>query len=211
MKNKTEISSMEKIFNAAVSEFSTEGYNGARIDRIAEKAGINKAMIYYHFNSKELLYIHVLSAVVDGIYTKIRDLMSRDDPPGQNLENLVRGYVYFLTEYPEEYLRIMLREVASGGAYFRKITVPRLIKPVLEMYTEMIVRGQKEGVFADLNPVFTMMHVIGSVVFFNLMRITLTGEPVFDEIFKEGYASAYGENLIKLLKSGIYRSGDNEI
>jgi TetR/AcrR family transcriptional regulator len=46
----------EKILASARKEFSEKGLNGARVDRIAGASGVNKAMIYYHFGSKEALY-----------------------------------------------------------------------------------------------------------------------------------------------------------
>ena len=125
--------SIEKIIEAAIIEFATYGYDGARIDRIADEAEINKAMIYYHFKGKEALYCHILITVVDGIYSNVMRLVDERLPPDRNLENLVRGYARYLNDFPENYLRIMIREIASGGKYFKKITVPRLIQPVMEM------------------------------------------------------------------------------
>ncbi len=201
--------SIEKIFEAAVIEFASYGYDGARIDRIAEKAEINKAMIYYHFKGKEALYCHILGTVAEGIYSGIAGLVDQKLSPDKNLENLVKGYASYLTEFPENYLRIMIREIASGGEYFKKITVPRLIEPVMQMITDLISQGQKQGVFSETNPVFSMIHVMGAIIFFNLIRITLKGEPLHKIIFTDNYKTTYGENLLSILKHGIFR-GEND-
>ena len=58
-----------RILDAALGEFSSLGMAGARMDQIAAAAGVNKALLYYHFDSKENLYI----AAVEMISAKIRD------------------------------------------------------------------------------------------------------------------------------------------
>ena len=54
-------STRRKILTAAIAEFSTHGYAGARIDRIASTAGANKRMIYHHFGGKRLVFEAVLA------------------------------------------------------------------------------------------------------------------------------------------------------
>ena len=51
----------ERVLAAAVSEFSANGYAGARIDRIASRAGANKRMIYHHLGSKQAVFEAVLA------------------------------------------------------------------------------------------------------------------------------------------------------
>ena len=58
-----------RILEAALREFSSLGLAGARMDQIASAAGVNKALLYYHFDSKENLYL----AAVEMISGKIRD------------------------------------------------------------------------------------------------------------------------------------------
>ncbi|MBA3477463.1 MAG: TetR family transcriptional regulator, partial [Lautropia sp.] len=58
----------EAILTAATDEFAAFGLGGARVDRIAERAGINKRMLYYYFGQKEDLFL----AVLERSYEKIR-------------------------------------------------------------------------------------------------------------------------------------------
>src|ERR1700691_3517948 len=71
--------------DAALREFSALGLAGARMDQIAAAAGVNKALLYYHFDSKENLYV----AAVEMISAKIRDrsmaVFLRADSPGERL------------------------------------------------------------------------------------------------------------------------------
>lgn len=67
----------EKIIKAAQREFAQYGYEGARVDRIAQKAKINKAMIYYHYKSKENLYESLLSKVYTTVFPVLLKLYRR--------------------------------------------------------------------------------------------------------------------------------------
>ena len=59
--------SQRDILAAALDEFAAHGLGGARMDRIAERAGVNKRLIYYYFESKESLFLAVLERAYEGI------------------------------------------------------------------------------------------------------------------------------------------------
>lgn len=57
---KSKISTKEKIIEAAYKEFAEKGFDGARMQKIAERAKINKAMLHYYYKDKETLYETVI-------------------------------------------------------------------------------------------------------------------------------------------------------
>ncbi len=197
----------EKIFNSAKIEFSQFGLAGARVDRIASRGKINKAMIYYHYKGKEKLYEHILSSIVEGIYDTVKGFIPQKSVTIEDLEKLIRGYGEYIGKIDEDFIRIMIREIASGGKYFKKITVPKLIEPVRALVIDVFKKGQKENIIGPLNPQFTMIQIIGSIVFFNLMRITLKDSPIYDSIFKGNFISDYIDNLLHIFKFGIFKTG----
>ena len=67
----------DKILDTARDEFAQSGLDGARVDRIAERAGVNKAMIYYHFKSKEDLYQVVIEQHFEEIGRFVERAMAR--------------------------------------------------------------------------------------------------------------------------------------
>lgn len=69
-----------RILESAIIVFSEKGYDGARVDEIASRAGVNKAMLYYYFNSKEKLF----EAIVDNYIEEANKLK-------QNLRNRMNG------------------------------------------------------------------------------------------------------------------------
>ena len=54
------ISTKQRILHTALEEFAARGFDGAKVDRIAARARVNKAMLYYHFGSKAALYLAIL-------------------------------------------------------------------------------------------------------------------------------------------------------
>ena len=90
---------VEKIIKAAQREFAQYGFEGARVDRIAQKARINKAMIYYHFKSKENLYETLLSKVYTTIFPRITDKIPDNIGPKEKLEANYQ-YVYRFHQGP---------------------------------------------------------------------------------------------------------------
>lgn len=79
----------DKIFQAAMSEFIEKGFTGARMQSIADKAGINKALLHYYFKSKDLLYKEVFQKIFTDFFTQI---MTRTDS-GLNLRDYMKDFI----------------------------------------------------------------------------------------------------------------------
>jgi AcrR family transcriptional regulator len=108
----------EKILNTARDEFVEHGLDGARVDRIAGRAGVNKAMLYYHFGSKENLY----QTVIDSHFEMIGDFVSKamlEDPNPE--EFILKISTFYNTAMFERstLFPIILRELAQGGERIR--------------------------------------------------------------------------------------------
>ncbi len=193
----------EKIIQAGVEEFAEHGFDGARIDRIASRGNINKAMIYYHYRGKEALYESVLSMIVTGIYEKVKSVVPHESSAPEQLEAFLRGYGNYLSVIDQNYIRIMLREVGSGGKYFKKITVPKLIAPAFALIAEIVQGGIQKKEFRELEPAFVMVQSMSALVFYNLLRITLEGSDLYPLLFGEGRGEQYIDSVVTVLKQGI--------
>jgi AcrR family transcriptional regulator len=81
----------EKILKAAQTEFIQYGFKGARMQQIADRAQVNKALLHYYYRSKEKLY----GAVLEGILGKIRAIMEKKftQSPPKSLEQVIRSIV----------------------------------------------------------------------------------------------------------------------
>ncbi|MBI5267574.1 MAG: TetR/AcrR family transcriptional regulator [candidate division Zixibacteria bacterium] len=115
--NTSDDSTRERIVKSAREEFVAHGFTGSRVERIAKQAGVNKAMIYYHFKSKENLY----HAVVEETLSHSFERLHRRVSDTANLEDALREIVTTHTELMtgfEGFRPIMLRELANPSSEF---------------------------------------------------------------------------------------------
>ena len=105
-------SSKGRIINAALDEFGQYGLAGARVDRIAKKAGLNKAMIYYHFNSKENLYREMIKSFFTNITLEISQSLKTSGTAVEVLSCIAEIYTQLFSK--DTPIRpILLRELAN--------------------------------------------------------------------------------------------------
>ena len=199
--------SEDKIIQAALNEFSTFGFAGARVDAIAEKAKVNKAMIYYHFKSKEKLYEKILLDVVSNIYNQLQEVSQEEGPALDVFYSIINKYMSIIKGFDNKIFPIMLRELIEGGKFFRKIIVPNLIEPILALIMPILNKAKEQGVIRDINPYFTFLQIVGSVVFVNVIRTTIKKSSIEKIFLEEGSVEKYNENLFTILKNGIELKG----
>src|SRR5688572_32596466 len=80
----------ERILAAALLEFSARGFDGAKVDRIATRARVNKAMLYYHFDDKAALYREILKGRFEAVAARLADARVIDDTPREQLHRFIR-------------------------------------------------------------------------------------------------------------------------
>lgn len=200
---KDAVSTIEKVIKSALKEFALRGYDGARIDRIARTAKVNKAMIYYHFKGKEALYEKILLNIVQGIFSSVSGALTQTNNNHNNIYDIIDVYSTYISSIDLDNIRILLREISSGGKYFRKIALPNMVMPVIGLIENALTQAKKENKIKDIDPYYTFFQIVGGIVFFNSLRITLSGTELYDKVFRENYANEFKNNLISILKNGI--------
>jgi TetR/AcrR family transcriptional regulator len=197
------VTTEEKIIKAAQREFAQYGYEGARVDRIAQKAKINKAMIYYHFKSKENLYESLLSKVYTTIVPLISNKIPEDIGPKEKLEVIISTFIDFIKDLDEDFIRMMLRELSSGGKYFKKLMLPKVIVPMIGIIQELFEDGVRQGKFKMVVPHYSFIQTMGAIIFSNAIRIILSDTDVGKVLFKENFFEEFKKNLLTILETGI--------
>ena len=117
--------SKDRILEAAMDEFVEYGYYGARTQRIADKAKVNKALIHYYFSNKETIYEQALAKVVGLIIGKLNAISDEPVEIEKKMEQIMDVYISLFTEY-SGYFRFVLSEVLRGGDKLKKAIVPRI-------------------------------------------------------------------------------------
>jgi AcrR family transcriptional regulator len=88
----------ERILEAAKTIFHRKGFEGARMQEIADEAGINKSLLHYYFRSKENLFSAVFRSAFREIFTKLFMTAGSDDPFEEKIQKLVNEYIGFLQQ-----------------------------------------------------------------------------------------------------------------
>ncbi len=137
----------EKILSVATLEFARVGFDGGRVDRIAQRCNLSKNMLYYYFKSKENLFVAVLEHMYEGLRDRQKDLLVRAGDPIAGMEQLIRHTFLALESNPSA-IRLMNEENKHRGKYLRRSQRVRdLYKPLVETIAFILDRGCKEGVF----------------------------------------------------------------
>ena len=174
-KRRSSEASHAAIFRAAAEEFSERGFEAGGVDRIAAKARVNKAMLYYHFGSKRALYIEVLRDMFRAVSQKARAIA---DGPGAAPEKLDRWIATIIQEAAARpwFPPIMLRELASGAPRFDPDTFA-LMNSIYGAVRDILLQGQREGSFGDLDPLLTHLTIMPPIlIFFARQRVLATKE-----------------------------------
>lgn len=90
----------EKILEAAKDVFVNKGMEGARMQEIADKAGINKALLHYYFRTKERLFDAILSEIIKFAFPKLSGILMSEKSVVTKIEEVVDAYVDLLIRHP---------------------------------------------------------------------------------------------------------------
>lgn len=158
----------ERILDAASSVFAEVGFAGARVDEIAARAGVNKAMLYYHVGDKQALYTAVLLRNFDRVGAMLAEARSRDGSVVDRIREVVASLVRAVDAYPD-HPRIVLREVASGGASLPPEVLARMLE-LFDLVGGLLREGMASGELRRTDPLLTHLTLVGTVVFLTSMR-----------------------------------------
>lgn len=153
----------ERILDAASAVFAEEGYGGARVDEIARRAGVNKAMLYYHVGDKQALFSDVLTRNFGRALAGIREAVSAPGNATERLRAVVGAIVDLLGRHPD-HPRIMLREIAAGADNLPAQTLERILA-IFGLIQDLLEDGVEGGEFRRTDPVLTHLMIVGTIVF----------------------------------------------
>lgn len=157
----------DNLLRAATEVFSEMGFAGARVDEIARRAKVNKAMIYYHFGSKDKLYQLVLKHLLTGVQGEL-EAAGRLADPRERIATLYRGLAQAFGARPA-LPQIMLRELLAGGRHMKPETA-RLLASIIGSIRATIAEGVAKGVFRPVNPILLHFSAVGTLMLFHVSK-----------------------------------------
>ncbi len=164
---KAEGTSRTLLLAAARREFARRGYEGARVDEIARRAGVNKQLVYHHFGNKEDLY----RLVLENVYTEIREKERHLDLSDPDPEQAMRRLVEFSFDYlagNRDFVALLTDENIHKGRRLKQVAnLQPLHSPLIEALGQILARGAEAGVFrAGLDPLQVYISIAGLGFFY---------------------------------------------
>jgi AcrR family transcriptional regulator len=163
------------ILAAARHEFAEFGLGGARMDRIAERANLNKRLIYYYFADKEALFQAVLEQAYRDIREQERQLNLLDVAPAEALRRLVEFTWNYYLAHPE-FLTLLNSANLHRARHLQGSTRAReMNSPLIEMLAGILERGRKDGSFrGGVDPLQLYVSIAGLSYFYLSNNHTLS-------------------------------------
>jgi TetR/AcrR family transcriptional regulator len=174
LKPKTESEpTRERIKAAAVEVFIEKGLDGARMQAIADRAGANKAMIYYYFHSKEALFEAVIRETFEELFVLFSEIkLEGKSDPINVIPQIVHIHMKFLADHP--YIpKIMVRELHSGNGIAEKVLREVFMKMKQGRFPDFFKSfeaGVKAGKIRKVDPFQTIWNIVALNIFYFVAR-----------------------------------------
>ena len=167
--------SQERILRAATAEFARYGLGGARVDRIAERAGANKRMLYYYFGNKDALFLAVLESRYAHIRRAEQGLRLGDLNPAEGIRRLVAFTWNYYLKHPE-FLTLLNSENLHRARHLRRSRqIAAMHSPLVAMLRGLLARGVRKGQFRrGVDPVQLYISIAALGYFYLSNRHTLS-------------------------------------
>jgi AcrR family transcriptional regulator len=159
--------SQSTILAAARDEFAEHGLGGARMDRIAERAGLNKRLIYYYFEDKEQLFRAVLEQAYVHIRNEERKLNLLELKPADAVRRLVEFTWHYYLDHPEFLTLLNSANLHRARHLEGSQRARELNSPLIATLGEILERGRKDGSFrGGIDPVQLYVSIAGLSYFY---------------------------------------------
>jgi TetR/AcrR family transcriptional regulator len=182
----------EAILAAAEQAFAQHGLAGARTDAIAAAAGVNNALLYYYFKSKERLYQAVLEEHITGFNEQALEILA---DPGAAAEVLLRyvGLHFDFISSRRRHAPLFQQCMSTGGAMTNRL-VRKYFIPRSRAFGKLIERGMRTGEFRPADPFHTAISIVSLIVFY------FSAAPVIERL---GHTEAYAEASLQRRKQEV--------
>jgi AcrR family transcriptional regulator len=157
------MSTEEKIFNAARIVFQKKGFAGARMQEIADEAGINKAMLHYCFKTKQLLFEAVFMNAFLQIAPQINTIFNSDETVFEKIKQFTHSYISFVIVNP--FLPPFVIQEMNNNPEFVKSFFKNKNTPNPSLLIEQIKKEIEEGIIKPINPKQLVLDIFAMTIF----------------------------------------------
>jgi len=156
------------ILKAALSEFADHGIDGARMDAIAKRARVNKALLYYYFKSKDALYEAVILYVFTGMRDRLSPVLESDASPRQKILDFAATYFDYIAQKPNFPRAIHAGRSHSAHQHSQQMhqMTGECMRPVYQQLGKVLHEGIDAGEFRPFDPEDLVPTLVAIIIFY---------------------------------------------
>jgi TetR/AcrR family transcriptional regulator len=163
MKKGKDENTEEQILEAAKNVFQTKGMDGARMQEIADKAGINKAMLHYYFRSKQLLFEAVFKNMFSLLAPQLNTILNDDSSIEEKIKNFTFNYISFISQHP--YLpNFIIQELNRNPEFILKMKDNKGF-PNLAKFKKQVDKEVEEGSIKPISAEQLFINILALNIF----------------------------------------------
>jgi AcrR family transcriptional regulator len=152
----------QALLRAGADLFAERGFDGVPIEEVAARAGVNKALISYHFRGKRGLYLAILESTLQEMAARLEAIEREAEDARRAVRGLLEAFARMARERPG-FPTLFLREVLASG--IEPGVLPYLVR-LTGVSRRLAERGAREGLFRRVDPPLVHFALFGSLVFF---------------------------------------------
>jgi AcrR family transcriptional regulator len=164
VKTEKDTDTSEKILTAARKAFLTKGMSGARMQDIANEAGINKALLHYYFSSKDELFEKVFMEEANKFFPKINMIFESELPLFEKIKQFAGEYIDEIQQNP--YLPMfMMTQINQDTDKFLAKIMGKHNQPNPQNFLAQIEKEVKKGTIKPISPIHLLLNLLSLCVF----------------------------------------------
>ena len=192
----------EKIFNAARIVFQKKGFAGARMQEIADEAGINKAMLHYCFKSKELLFKAIFMNAFGQLAPQINEIFNSQDTVFDKITKFTHSYISFVVLNP--YLPQFVIQEMNNNPEFVMSFLNNENRPNPAILISQIEKEIADGIIKPINSKQLLLDIFSMTVFPFAAKMMVKGmiqisDAEFNQMMEER-KNSIAEQIINSIK-----------
>lgn len=162
MKKTKDENTEDLILNAAKNIFQTKGMDGARMQEIADKAGINKAMLHYYYRSKQLLFEAVFKNAFSLLAPQLNAILNDDSSIEDKIKNFTENYISFIIKHP--YLpNFIIQELNRNQDFILKLKDRGF--PSIEKFKKQVEEEVENGLIKPISAEQLFINIMALNIF----------------------------------------------
>jgi len=190
------------ILKTAAKEFLGYGFSGTRMQTIADKAGINKALLHYHFSSKEELYHKILKAHFEGLISSMLEIFESDEEFEPWLRRVISRLVNETATKPH-LSRFLIWELSSSATHLPRLFIEMLAERSDTLIPQRIASKLQQAGLRDY-PAHQVLFNLHALCIYPSMARPLLEQILGKKVYSsKDFIAQREEEIFELIKHGI--------